>query len=168
MKLTFARLREVLRYDPKTGVFTWRVSASPQRPAGSTAGCMSKRHSGKTYARIRIDGVLYYAHRLALFYLHGTWPTNTDHKNGSSEANHRANLREANQSQNLTNRGLLSRNTSGFKGVSKFRNGWRAQVGSSVHLGVFADPKKAARAYDSAARRLYGPFARTNKSLGLL
>lgn len=36
------------------------------------------------------------------------------------------------------------------------------------HLGTFADPVSAARAYDAHARKVYGEFAKTNASLGLL
>ena len=31
-----------------------------------------------------------------------------------------------------------------------------------IHLGVFTDPVKAAKAYDRAARRYHGAFARLN------
>ena len=79
--------------------------------------------------------------------------------------NRRANLRLATTAQNGHNRGRPSNNTSGFKGV--FRNGgrWVAQIMSRCRrecLGSFATAEAAARAYDAAALRLHGPFAKLN------
>jgi hypothetical protein len=98
-----------------------------------------------------------------------------DHKNGNGLDNRKENLRSATKNQNMWNRrSFVSK--SGFKGVSLdtsvFRTKpWRAviyQYGKRQTLGHFADPKEAARAYDEAAATLYGEFAATNKSLGLL
>ena len=57
--LTAARLREVLDYDRATGIFTWRVSPSPQVKAGDVAGHIAKNG----YVQIGIDGAVQYAHR---------------------------------------------------------------------------------------------------------
>jgi hypothetical protein len=60
-----------------------------------------------------------------------------------------------------------SHNTSGFKGVSFYRQTgrWQAYIrhgGRRLHLGMFATAEDAAAAYDAAAIRLKGEFARTN------
>jgi len=62
-----------------------------------------------------------------------------------------------------------SDNKSGFKGVSwsKLHNKWRADI--TLHdkhyfLGCFECPKKAAKAYDRAARQKFGEFANLNFS----
>jgi hypothetical protein len=65
------------------------------------------------------------------------------------------------------NRGRPCDNTSGFKGVtwSKNRNKWVSQIGFNKklrYLGQFFCIVKAARAYDSEARKLFGEFARPN------
>ena len=91
-----------------------------------------------------------------------------DHINGDGLDNRRANLRGATAAQNSANARLRRDSTSGFKGVH--RNGprglpWRAQIhkgGKKHHLGLFESPEVAARAYDAAARELFGEFARTN------
>ena len=73
-------------------------------------------------------------------------------------------------SQGLRCAGLRADNTSGLKGVSRYR-GWSAEIrvnGRLVHLGSFADRAKAGRAYDKAARYYFGRDCKTNRDLGLL
>jgi len=78
--LTQSQLRHRLRYNQRTGVFTWR-NPSKYRPEykGRVAGSMD----GSGYVQIYVDGVGYKAHRLAWLYVHGCWPPHLiDHKNG--------------------------------------------------------------------------------------
>lgn len=91
-----------------------------------------------------------------------------DHINLDPLDNRRANLRQASPSDNLANRGLDGKNTSGFKGVSfcKKTNKWDAQIAKSgVHynLGKFQSARNAAYFYNEAARKYHGEFARYNK-----
>lgn len=95
-----------------------------------------------------------------------------DHANRDKLDNRRANLRLCTTSQNLANSGRRSGNGSGYKGVSWHREAkkWQAHIqkGRQFHLGLFESAETAARAYDAAALTLFGPFARTNASAGLL
>ncbi len=98
-----------------------------------------------------------------------------DHKNRNRLDNRRKNLRFCTADMQQYNRGMDGRNTSGFKGVSTTRKSkimpWRARIGwrkQQILIGHFKRSKDAARAYDKAAKRLFGEFARTNKMLGLL
>jgi hypothetical protein len=87
--LTAERLREQLRYDAETGVFTRRVGSGHAR-AGDMAGTV---HS-TGYVRISIDGGKYTAHHLAWLYVHGVWPYQIEHINRKRSDNRIANLRE--------------------------------------------------------------------------
>jgi len=88
-----------------------------------------------------------------------------DHVNGNGLDNRRENLRPADDSKNAMNRRMRSDNTSGFKGVSRHRLKWRAEIrvsGQLINLGTFATPQEAARAYDAAAAHYFKEFARPN------
>lgn len=55
--------------------------------------------------------------------------------------------------------------TSTYKGVSLTRKGWAARItagGTQIHIGKYATEKEAARAYDAAAIRHHGEFAKAN------
>ena len=90
-----------------------------------------------------------------------------DHINGNGLDNRRANLRLCSNPENTRNQGLSIANTSGFKGVTWRRKEccWRAQIGhdrANIYLGSFPTAIEAALAYDAAARRFFGAFARPN------
>lgn len=91
-----------------------------------------------------------------------------DHINGDKLDNRRSNLRLATRSENMRNRPKSSRSSSPYKGVRLANGGprWRAYIGSKAdgqkHLGCFDSAEEAARAYDEAARELWGEYARVN------
>jgi hypothetical protein len=138
-KLTQERLKELLHYDPESGVFTWKLVTSKRVKAGDIAG--SVRNDG--YRVIRIGWKLYLAHRLAVFYMEGYMPEHTvDHKMRKRDDNRHKELREATQQCQSRNAGMLKNNISGVKGVhwNKFYKIWVAQIrinGKAKHLGLF-------------------------------
>ena len=90
-----------------------------------------------------------------------------DHINGNLLDNRRANLRIVNDQQSSFNRGLEIRNKSGFKGVAwnNQRNKWQAKIeinDKKIYLGFFYDKQEAALAYNEAAQKYFGEFARLN------
>ncbi len=88
-----------------------------------------------------------------------------DHKNRDSLDNRRNNLRKATHSQNSSNQGISSDNTSGFKGVRWNKGRWQAYIthkGIFINLGRFDSKQEAALVYDYAARKLHGEFAVLN------
>jgi hypothetical protein len=88
-----------------------------------------------------------------------------DHADGNKLNNQRANLRIATRSQNKGNGVRYVTNTTGFKGVTQFRDKWMARIqldGKRVYLKCWGTPKEAALAYNEAASRYFGQFARLN------
>ena len=160
-KLTAAGLRELLTYNPETGVFTWNVHRGRRYVAGKQAGTI--QDSG--HRVIEIDGRAYGAHRLAWLWMTGEWPTHeVDHRFSEPDDNRWERLREATHAQNTCNRRVGRNNTSGFKGVhmQKSTGRWIALIGKSGkrhHLGIFDTPEDAHAAYVAAAERLHGDFA---------
>lgn len=94
----------------------------------------------------------------------GKYPE-VDHKDGNGLNNRRTNLRSSSREQNGRNRKKYGRKTSKYKGVCFLSGGWVASITfnkKTHYLGRFHDEKAAAKAYDSAAKREFGEFARTN------
>jgi hypothetical protein len=94
----------------------------------------------------------------------------TDHLNGNGLDNRKINLRICTNSQNAMNQSKQINNTSGYKGVSYYKNSinkkWMATIklnNIKIYLGLFIDPKDAASAYNAAAIKFYGEFAKLNK-----
>lgn len=98
-----------------------------------------------------------------------------DHINGDGLNNQKANLRKCRQGLNMRNRLISKNNSSGFKGVHWWhkKGQWGKFVAyirhrtKSIFLGSFREALDAAKAYDAAAIRLFGEYAKTNKSMGL-
>jgi hypothetical protein len=84
--LTHERLREVLDYNPATGVFTWKVNIAKNVKAGSVAGGLPK---GTGYTYIRINGEEITATRLAWFYMTKQWPERRVRYKNSDITDHR-------------------------------------------------------------------------------
>ena len=159
--LTQERLREVLSYDPVTGIFTWLKQLHVSR-IGNRAGSATK----DGYLTICIDQVRYPAHRLAWFYVFGTWPVfDIDHIDSDRKNNAIANLRDVPRADNLQNRRTPYRtNSHGFLGVTKSRSKskpWMASIqafGKRRHIDVFATQEEAHAAYLKAKAELHPSF----------
>lgn len=159
---TIARLREVVSYDPATGILTWLIT-SGRAIAGREAGCFD-RATG--YWRIRIDGQAIMSHHVAYALMTGVWPERLDHRYGKENGNRWENLRPSTQSQNMGNIGRPAHNTSGVKGVSlhKATGKWQAQIGINgkrTWLGCRDTKEEAAELYEAAAIEHFGEFARS-------
>lgn len=165
--LTQARLKEVLHYNPNTGVFTWRVS-NCRVEKGDIAGWIY-RSNGIDRRGIKIDGINYIAARLAWLYTYGEWPKKqVDHKNRDALDDRLGNLRLATKGENQANTKKYKHSKSPYRGITQRKNGrWVAQIGIdgvTNGLGTFDTPEEAAKVYDAAAKLRFGEFAQLNFS----
>jgi hypothetical protein len=167
MMLTQERLRELLNYDPETGLFTWRIAPCGRVKIGAEAGAVNARG----YVEVGVAKKVYKAHRLAWFYTYGVWPrAMLDHRNRTRSDNRFANLREATNAQNKQNSQLArADNECGLIGVSARKNGHfvaRIQIpgGTRKHLGTFTTKELANEIY-LLAKEMVHPFSVTQGDL---
>jgi hypothetical protein len=157
--ISHKELRQVLAYDPETGLLTWAIQKSGVR-FGRMAG--SIRLDG--YSAVRVNKTRYLAHRLIWFWMTGRWPENEiDHRDRNPANNRWINLREATSQQNKVNSKSYSRH--GIKGICFTprlkTKPWSAHIRRNrqqVNLGYFATKEEAHQAYCEAAKSLHGAF----------
>ncbi|HVM93474.1 MAG TPA: HNH endonuclease [Terriglobales bacterium] len=156
--LTLERLKELMHYDPETGLFHRLVKTSNNANMDAPAGVLDSHG----YLECSIDGKRYRLHRLAVFYMTGVWPENdVDHRNTIRTDNRFENLRDVTRVVNMQNkRRPSSNNKTGFVGVylHKQLGRFTAQIranGKNTHLGMFDTPEQAHAAYLDAKRKLH-------------
>lgn len=153
--ITQDRLKELLIYDPETGVFRWRVKRNGIKPI--EAG----HRTGKGYWRITVEHRRYLRGPLAWFYMTGEWPNpEVDHRDRNRSNDRWSNLRLGTRAQQMMNGSYRSK--SGFRGVNRNYNRWQARIrtdGIARYLGSFATPEEAHAAYVKAAAESHGDFA---------
>ena len=158
--VSIARARELLSYDPLTGVLVWiSKNKFSHIKIGNVAG-----YEKDGYIYIKVDGHAYMAHRIIWGIVTGSWPKNLiDHKDTDGTNNQWTNLREATYSQN----GANSRSKRNLpKGVYTMASGRFCAIKVKNyrhnHLGSFDTPEEAHQAYLDAAVAAHGEFARSS------
>jgi hypothetical protein len=114
---------------------------------------------GKRYAFRRAGGKGVLMHRII-----SNAPPDmvVDHIDGNGLNNQKGNLRVCTNTENVRNQ---TRIKNGYKGVSRDKQAWRSRIFVNkkfISLGRYDTPEEAAKAYDKAARKFFGVFARPN------
>lgn len=165
--ITQSFLKTILKYNPDTGIFTWKSRSREHfrndkgwrtfhcRYSNKKAGCSRK----DGYSLICIGKKLFYAHRLAWLYMSGEWAENIDHINRNPSDNRICNLREVTRQENSRNLKLNINNTSGVMGVCWFKRDqlWMVSIrnmSKNMHLGYFESFFDAVCARRSAENNL--------------
>jgi len=151
--LTQKELKEYLRYNPDTGLFTYIKAKSGVR-VGQTAGSLN----GRGYTLVKINGVSHHAARLAFLYMIGSFPKNiVDHINKIRTDNRWENLQDITNQENCRKKGMNKNNKSGVTGVrwNKKLNKWQVTLrseGKNKHFGVFSELLDATKAIQQAKK----------------
>ena len=154
--VTLKELKDRLNYDKLTGKFIWvknRYISLIGKEAGTTLA--------NGYRKLWVGKEQLLAHRVAVFYVTGNWPSDeVDHINGVRDDNRWANLRECDRSLNRQNVHVPKRKSkTGFIGVIPLKNGrFQAAIGAggrTIYLGVFGTAKEASEKYLSAKKKLH-------------
>lgn len=156
--LTQARLKELLNYDPGTGIFINLINRCAAR-AGMPIGSLSK----EGYLHAGIDMKVYALHRLAWLYMTGSLPNGqVDHIDGCRSNNAFSNLRDVHKDINVQNQKKAQRSNKSTGVLGTFVNttgvGFCARISfnnKKHYLGTFKTVEEAHEAYLKAKRELH-------------
>lgn len=157
--MTFTELTTYFTYDGTN--LRWAVDRRAAR-VGDLAGC--KKSNG--YIHLNFNKKHYLAHHLVWLWHHQVMPTDClDHINGDPSDNRIENLRECSIAENNQNKRKGKNNTSGYTGVTKNANKWRAGIkinGKQINLGNFNNIEDAQQAYKDAKNKyhVFNPLIR--------
>jgi len=165
IELTAEIVRELLHYDPDTGVLTWRYRYRKWFKRDQDFLTWNKRWAYKKIAEnkklqygykvTKIFSEGYFVHRIIWLYMTGNWPNQIDHKNHDRSDNKWFNLRDVNHKENHRNRTLQNNNTSGHSGVTWYPNynKWLSRIkynNKVIYLGYFNNKSNAIKARKAA------------------
>lgn len=161
-------IRQLLDYDPDTGVVKWRMrplradgKPNDRIAPGAEAGWIDATTG---YRRVGVAGVQVHTHRLVWVIATGEWPEVVDHINGNKTGNRLANLRAASAAENACNVAVRSDNSSGHPGVSwdRRQSRWYAYIahkGRTYSLGRYAALADAIAARRAGETKFHADFA---------
>lgn len=155
-------LRMMFSYDPDTGLLSWNRDYGIYIRAGDKAGCV--KVDGYGYVAYKRDRFM--SHRICWALHYGCWPNGPiDHINMVKSDNRISNLRLASVAENNRNRTKQRNNTTGFKGVSFYKQTKKYVAKICFNkktrtLGYFDTAIEASIAYSNAVKELHGEYAR--------
>lgn len=150
-------------FEYTEGKLLWKVRQAVRIKVGQEVGNINS----DGYKCFTLNGINYKVHRVIFYMYHGYFPKEVDHINGNRIDNRIENLRGCTRSENQRNKDGWSK--TGYKGVYNNNKGFMASIrinGQKVYLGTFPIAEQAADAYDNAAKKYFGEFAKTNNNKG--
>ena len=163
--LTQEILLENFRYDETTGNLYWKVKRSNTTDLSKPIS--AKDRYGYIQVCTKLSGKVknYSVHRLIWVMVYGMISKNIDHIDGNRANNQIANLREVTHQQNMMNKKKHVDTKNNYKGTYKLKNqnSWVAEITymkKRHYLGCFRTEKEAGEAYQEAAKKIHGKFAR--------
>ena len=167
--LTQEIVRDLLNYDPDTGIFTWRhrdrkyfkTDRGPNPWNARYAGKEAGRFTFYGYIQIKIFEYEFYAHRIAYLYMTGSFPEMyIDHIDRNKSNNRFENLRVVSQAVNMQNTFNPYRSNKlkvrGVRQTASKKFDARISVNGQDHaLGTFETAAQAEAAYLAAKASLH-------------
>ena len=156
---SYKQVSKLLRYDPKTGALTWRVTGK-NRTVGKSAGTIVATHR-RSYCYVGILHQKHAKHRVAWLLMTGKWPTTPIKFKDGDGTNCRWGNLEPTEIKAIRRGSHINRNnTSGYRGVGyrHSKGKWFANIyvdGRRKFLG-YHDRKSAAVAARRRAAQRYG------------
>lgn len=148
--LEYREALKLFRYDYETGVLYWRWRVNSRVPKTLEAG--TQRNSDG-YLYVKVHGRLYLVHRVVMLMCYGFYGEGleVDHINHVRNDNRLVNLRFVIHGENMRNKSVSSKNTSGVTGVYflKDRKKYRVRIvvdGETISLGNYDTLEEAATA----------------------
>ena len=146
-------------YNPDSGDVTYKFGFGNRHSIGDNAGWYNNRG----YLLFDINGNKLLCHRFGYYCMKGELPNSVDHINGIRDDNGWCNLRSCTHAENSMNRGMNSRNKSGYRGVykDKRRATWNSEVaikGIKHTKSGFKTPELANEWVVNKSKELYGSF----------
>lgn len=159
--VTAELVRELLDYDPQTGIFTRKIRTAQRHQVGDRADFIIKSGRKAGYRRVAVRSQRFLAHRVAWLYVYGEWPNqDIDHINQNKGDNRIENLRLADDCLNQQNIDPAQVNSiSGLRGAHQHpqTGKFRVRIGFErkyYQIGLFKTKERAHQAYVVAKRLL--------------
>jgi len=162
-------LEEALVADFEAGILRWKTRPRHHFPSDKEWSRWNTRHAGaiagnstkEGHLQLKLAGQLMYAHRVMWKLFHKVDPVGlVQHEDGNSTNNRPGNLVDDNHSTNMQNKKMHKNNTTGFRGVSRKKNGrFMAHIminGVRYYLGYHPSAEDAAKAQMSKRQEVLG------------
>jgi hypothetical protein len=162
--LTQEILKELIHYDPDTGIFTWKERGIKWFKRSSNCKWWNSRYSNKqaghihensgmVYIVIRVLKTRYQGHQLAILYEKGDFVKEVDHIDGDGTNNKIKNLREVTHLENSKNQKLRKNNKTGFNGIDYRNKKYKVRIGDNCErlwIGTYDTLEEAIEARKEA------------------